>query len=100
MHDHFHILLTPEAGTSLEKAMQMIKGGSAHRIRQELSFHWPVWQPGFHDRWLRDAGEYQVRLNYIMQNPVGAHLAVRPEEYFVVVGQRCVLDGCVSVWMT
>jgi REP-associated tyrosine transposase len=81
MPDHFHVLLTPELDTTLEKAMQMIKGGSAHRIREQLSFRWPVWQPGFHDRWLRDAGEYHTRMNYILENPVKARLAACPAEY-------------------
>jgi REP-associated tyrosine transposase len=94
MPDHFHLLLTPEAETTLEKAMQMIKGGSAHRIRKELGFHWPVWQPGFHDRWLRDAHEYRTRLNYILQNPVEAHLAASPEEYlWSSVGTRNSMDA-------
>jgi putative transposase len=34
MPDHFHGLLTPSDSTTIEKAMQMIKGGSAHRNRQ------------------------------------------------------------------
>jgi putative transposase len=81
MPDHFHALLTPGEGTSLEKAMQMVKGGSAHRIREELHFVWPIWQKGFHDRWMRDATELQARREYIETNPVSARLAVRPEEY-------------------
>jgi putative transposase len=81
MPDHFHALLTPGEGTSLEKAMQMIKGGSAHRIREELHFVWPIWQRGFHDRWMRDATELQARREYIETNPVAAGLAVRAEEY-------------------
>lgn len=81
MPNHFHILVTPGAETTLEKAIQMIKGGSAHRIREELAFRWPVWQPGFHDRWLRDAEEYRTRRNYILENPVKAKLAVHPAEY-------------------
>jgi putative transposase len=32
MPDHLHVLLTPGETTTVEKAMQMIKGGSAHRI--------------------------------------------------------------------
>ena len=32
MPDHLHVLLTPGETTTIEKAMQMIKGGSAHRI--------------------------------------------------------------------
>jgi REP-associated tyrosine transposase len=32
MPEHLHVLLTPGDETTIEKAMQMIKGGSAHRI--------------------------------------------------------------------
>jgi putative transposase len=32
MPDHLHVLLTPSEATTIEKAMQMIKGGSAHRM--------------------------------------------------------------------
>lgn len=81
MPDHFHALLTPGEGTSLEKAMQMIKGSSAHRLHEELSYVWPVWQKGFHDRWMRNATEFQARRQYIETNPVAARLAVRPAEY-------------------
>jgi putative transposase len=81
MPNHFHILVTPGVETTLEKAVQMIKGGSAYRIREELAFRWPVWQPGFHDRWLRDAAEYHTRRNYILENPVKAKLAANPGEY-------------------
>ena len=81
MPDHLHLLLTPGEDTTLEKALQMIKGGSSHTIRSTLEFRWPVWQPGFHDRWLRDEGEYRTRGEYIRQNPVKARLAERAEEY-------------------
>ena len=47
MSDHFHILMTPAANTSLERAVQFIKGGTAHKIRKELHFQYPVWQRGF-----------------------------------------------------
>src|SRR5579863_5610181 len=35
MPNHLHLLLTPGDETSLEKAMQFIKGGSSHRIHQQ-----------------------------------------------------------------
>lgn len=95
MPNHFHILLTPGAETSLEKALQMIKGGSAHRIRAELAFRWPVWQPGFHDRWLCDAEEYVIRKNYILENPVKAKLAKCPREYMWSSARaRFTMDPC------
>jgi putative transposase len=70
MPDHLHILLTPGETTSLEKAVQMIKGGSSRIISQTVHFRWPIWQPGFHDRWIRDGREYVGCQNYIRANPV------------------------------
>lgn len=81
MPEHFHALLTPGEETSLEKAMQMIKGGSGYEIRKQLGYKAPVWQPGYHDRWIRDADEYRTRKRYIELNPVSAKLVDRPEEY-------------------
>lgn len=81
MPDHLHILLTPGETVTIEKCMQMIKGGSAFTIRRTLNFQWPVWQEGFHDRWLRDAKEFNTRTRYIRENPVKANLATSPETY-------------------
>ena len=81
MPDHFHALISPEESASLEKAMQLIKGGSAHTIKQTLNYASPVWQQGFHDRWIRDATEYRTRLDYVRRNPIAAKLATKPEEY-------------------
>jgi putative transposase len=81
MPDHLHLLFTPGGDTTLEKALQMIKGGSSYKIRSELGLRWPIWQPGFHDRWLRDEGEYRTRAEYMRQNPVKARLVERAEEY-------------------
>lgn len=65
MPEHFHALLTPEQETTLEKVMQMIKGGSAYEIRKQLAYKFPVWQPGYHDRWIRGTEEYGTRKRYI-----------------------------------
>jgi putative transposase len=81
MPDHLHVLLTPGETTTVEKAMQMIKGGSAHTIGLESPQKFPVWHAGFHDRWMRDAEEYWGSKRYIEQNPVEAKLVERPEDY-------------------
>jgi Transposase IS200 like len=93
MPDHFHVLLTPSETTTLEKAVQMIKGGSSHRIKQHLNYASPVWQEGFHDRWIHDESEFQERAAYIRSNPVTAKLAAVPEEYaFCSAAGRYLLD--------
>jgi len=81
MPDHLHLLLTPAEDASLEKSIQMIKGGSSHRIKKELLYRWPIWQPGFHDRWMRSAPEYELRLRYIAENPINAKLVENIEDY-------------------
>jgi putative transposase len=81
MPDHLHVLLTPAETTTIEKAIQMIKGGSAHRMGLERPHKFPIWHAGFHDRWMRDAEEYRSSKRYIEQNPVEAKLVERREEY-------------------
>jgi putative transposase len=81
MPEHLHILLTPADETTIEKAKQMIKGGSAHRMGLERPHKFPIWHAGFHDRWMRNAEEYRSAKKYIERNPVEAKLAERPEDY-------------------
>jgi len=93
MPDHLHILLTPGETTKVEKAMQMIKGGSARRIGIEKPQQFPIWHAGFNDRWMRDAKEYLGSKRYIAQNPVEARLVEKPEDYgFSSASGKYVLD--------
>jgi len=61
--------------------MQMIKGGSAHRIGLDDPHQFPIWHTGFHDRWIRNAIEYREVKVYIDFNPVVAKLVEKVEEY-------------------
>jgi putative transposase len=70
MPDHFHALLTPAQDTTLERAVQLIKGGSARRIGAEHQLRFPVWQRGFSDHRIRDVADYAIHRRYIEQNPV------------------------------
>ncbi len=47
MPDHFHALITVGSGMTVEKAVQLIKGGFEFRAGSELGFRAPVWQKGF-----------------------------------------------------
>ncbi|MFZ1011682.1 MAG: transposase [Candidatus Sulfotelmatobacter sp.] len=79
MPDHFHVLLTPK--TSLEKAVQFIKGGFSYRAKKELGSNMEVWQKGFSDHRIRDAADSLRHVDYIRENPVRENLCERPEEY-------------------
>lgn len=79
MSDHFHLLITPK--TSLEKAVQFIKGGFSHRAKVELGSNLEIWQRSFTDHRIRDAADYQKHVLYIHENPVRARLCSSPGEY-------------------
>ena len=79
MPDHFHLLLTPV--TSLEKAVQLIKGGFSHRVKADLGSSMEIWQRGFSDHRIRDAQDYQRHREYIHQNPVRAGYVAKAEDY-------------------
>jgi putative transposase len=79
MPDHFHLLITPRE--SLERAMQLIKGGFSFRTKRELGFMQQIWQHSFYDRRVRDAEEYSAFREYIRQNPLKRGLAARVQDY-------------------
>jgi len=80
MPDHFHLILTPTRIT-LERAMQLVKGGFSFRLNKSLKVKREVWQPSFVDRRVRNSLEYQRFKDYIWQNPVKRFLGRSPEEY-------------------
>jgi len=78
--NHLHILVTPGSSTSLERAMQLIKGGSSHEIHKVRGTT-AIWQSGFHESRIRDAGDYKSKRDYICFNPVTSKLADRPQDW-------------------
>ena len=80
MPDHFHLILT-STGITLERSMQLVKGGFSFQLNKNLKAKREVWQPSFADRRVRDALEYAKYKDYIWQNPVKRGLVRTPEEY-------------------
>ena len=81
MPNHVHLLLTPTDATSLEKAMQLIKGGSSHEIHQKRGSRMEIWQAGFHEATIRETADYFSRVRYIHVNPVAVGFVDRAEEW-------------------
>jgi putative transposase len=81
MPEHFHALITPAENVSLERAVQFIKGGLSHRMREGRNAVLPVWQRGFSDHRIRDFDDYQTHLRYIEENPVKRGIVASPEDY-------------------
>src|ERR1022692_767763 len=72
MPDHLHVLISPTQ--SVEKAVQLIKGGFSFRVKRELGWNGEVWQAGFTDHRIRDREDWERHLEYIHLNPVEARL--------------------------
>jgi len=78
MPDHLHLLLTPAKDISLERALQLIKGGFSYRLGKK---HGPVWQESFTNHHVRDEGDYLRHAEYIRLNPARAQVVETVELY-------------------
>ena len=81
MPNHVHLILSPGPSTTLERSLQLIKGGFSHRVGKELGLNREIWQRGSVDHRIRDGSDYAQHRAYIHQNPVRAHLADSAEVY-------------------
>jgi putative transposase len=86
MSDHVHMLFTPlfdEQGEpfALAKIMNGIKGASSHSINKLLDRKGPLWEAESFDRIIRSDTDFEYRMLYIVQNPIAAGLAKRPDDY-------------------
>jgi REP-associated tyrosine transposase len=67
MPDHLHALLTPSSDQTIERCVQLIKGGFSFAIRND--FKGDLWQDRYHAHRLADASDYQNQFRYIANNP-------------------------------
>jgi len=72
MPDHLHLLITPL--NTIERSVQLIKGGFSFRAKRELEWTGDIWQPGFTDHRIRDEEDWLRHMIYIRLNPVEARL--------------------------
>ena len=81
MPNHVHFLARFEDGNSLPDALQSLKSYTGHRLK-ELHPEMPsIWQPGYHDRYMRNEEHYERTRNYIYENPVKAKLCREAESF-------------------
>src|SRR5438128_4145684 len=66
MPDHLHLLLTPAKDISLERALQVFKGGFSYRLGKKNG---PVWQESFTNHHVRDVGDYLRQAEFTPFNP-------------------------------
>ncbi len=80
MPDHVHLLLTVHNMT-IERAMQLIKGGFSYRLSKEFGYLGEVWQKGFSEVRVNGNQDFLQVRKYIALNPVKAGLVDAPENY-------------------
>jgi|ERR1700722_6013 len=80
MPDHVHLLFTPARDVSLERAVQLVKGGYSHAAGIEIGRR-EIWQKGFTDHRIRGAQDFAGHRLYIHQNPVMGTLVAGASDY-------------------
>jgi putative transposase len=81
MPNHFHLLITPITGVTLERALQLIKGRFSFEAGKKFGMQREIWQRGFYDHRIRNLAEYFQSRTYIHANPVKAGLCTETSEY-------------------
>jgi putative transposase len=79
MPEHVHLLITP--GATLERAVQLIKGGFSYNFGLEFGRQKEVWQRGFTDHRIRDTVDFELHRSYVHQNPVKRRLVQNASDY-------------------
>ena len=51
------------------------------RVSNDFRTQRALWQPSFYDRRIRDLGEFESAVNYVVRNPVSAGLVDDPEQW-------------------
>ena len=81
MPNHVHLLITVDIDMTIERAVQLIKGGFSFQAGKLLGIRAPFWQKGFSEVRVLDSDSFENHRRYIHNNPVEAHLVGKPEEY-------------------
>jgi REP-associated tyrosine transposase len=81
MPNHIHLLLSVDDDHAIGRAMQMVKGGFSHALREAALKSSAVWQPSYYEHRVRDIAEFQRMRAYIHQNPVRRGLAAAAPDY-------------------
>src|SRR3979411_928383 len=79
MPDHFHLLISPTL--SLERSLQLIKGGFSHRAKKELGFAGEIWEKSFYDRRVRGGEHDSTFKQYSRHHPINQRLVTAVVDY-------------------
>ena len=97
MPDHLHALIT--ATSERADFCELVR-----RFKQVSAFYYKkstgraLWQPGYHERILRDDEATEAVVRYILENPIRAGLARGLGEYRFAGSEVYDLEGLLTAW--
>ena len=97
MPDHLHLLLSATSEQAdFREFVRRFKQITGVRFRREQ--HTPLWQPGYHERIVRDDEASETIVRYIMENPIRAGLTKELGEYPFAGSDVYDLKGLLTAW--
>ena len=84
MPDHIHLLLSPHG--TVERSVQLIKGGFSFQAKRAFAWKLDIWQPGFSDHRVRDHDDYFTHVACIRKNAASLREGAR-----IFDGEQCSL---------
>src|ERR1017187_9824967 len=80
MPDHLHLLVTVGDGMTVERAMQLVKGGFSYRLKKECG-HWgEVWQRAFSETRVECRQSFIKHRFFLKDTPATEIFVVTPQE--------------------
>jgi putative transposase len=97
MPDHLHVLVEARSERAdFQAFVKRFKQSTGFMFRQRRGQ--PLWQPGYHERVLRDDEATEAVIRYILENPIRAHLAARLGEYPFAGSAMYDLEELLTAW--
>lgn len=81
MPNHVHALITPLSGWLLSDILHSWKSFTAKEANRLLRRKGHFWYPDYFDRYIRDEKHFAAVVEYFENNPIGARLCEKPEDY-------------------
>lgn len=92
MPDHIHWLFQLRVGT-LANIMRVMKTWTSAQIRRHLTIPSKrLWQPGYHERRVRQNESLRNCIYYVVMNPVRWGLVTHPKQYRWLYAESEILD--------
>lgn len=81
----------------LSRILHSLKSYTANRANEILGRTGRFWQAESYDHWIRDVGELERVVDYVVRNPVEADLCARPQDWtYSSAHDRFLQDGSTS----